>query len=94
MNERQFILSQIPIAELREMFSEVVRTEFQKAISTPKPTADEYISVRDVSEIFRVSTVTVGDWTKKGILKSYRISSRIRYKRDEVLAALQARNIG
>lgn len=36
-----------------------------------------------------ISKVTLWKWTKDGKLQSYHISGRIRYKRDEVLNAVQ-----
>lgn len=51
-----------------------------------KPT--DYLTRQDVSEIFKVSLVTVSDWTAKGLLKSYKLANRVYYKRGEIEQAL------
>lgn len=48
----------------------------------------KYITRKDLADLFSVSTVTISDWTKKGILKAYKIANRVYYKREEVEAAL------
>ena len=53
----------------------------------PKPKT-EYITRKEVSEMFGVSLVTVNDWSKKNILTAYKIANKVRYKRHEVEAAL------
>jgi len=46
-----------------------------------------YIDQKRVSELLDVSTVTIWDWEKKGILKSYRIGTLKRFKLSEVMQA-------
>jgi len=48
---------------------------------------DQYIDQKRVSEILDVSTVTIWDWEKKGILKSYRIGNLKRFKLSEIMEA-------
>ncbi len=43
---------------------------------------------KQVAEQFGVSTVTVWDWTKKNILKAYKIANKVYYKRPEIEKAL------
>jgi hypothetical protein len=51
-----------------------------------KPT--DYLTRHDVAEMFKVSLVTVSDWTAKGFLKSYKLANRVYYKRGEIEQAL------
>lgn len=48
----------------------------------------QYQSRKEVAEMLGVTTVTISDWTKKGILESYKIGNRVYYKRHEVEGAL------
>lgn len=65
---------------------ESLRMEFQ-----PKqPT--EYLTRTEVRDLLKVDLSTVHNWTKRGILKSYGIESRIFYKRSEVEAAIKPIN--
>ena len=51
-------------------------------------TTTEYITRRDVAKLFKISLVTVHDWTKKSILQAYKIGNKVYYKQSEVQAAL------
>jgi excisionase family DNA binding protein len=58
----------------------------------PQPTAPDtgtgYITRKEVARLFKVSVVTVHDWTKKGILTAYKIGNKVFFKRCEVENAL------
>lgn len=60
--------------------------------STPQPVAaaplSGYLTRRELAKLFRISLVTVHDWTRKGVLTAYKIGNRIYYKSDEVEAAM------
>lgn len=51
-------------------------------------TQSEYITRREVAQLFKISLVTVHDWTKKGILQAYKIGKRVYFKPSEVEKAL------
>lgn len=55
-------------------------TTFQSPIDEP-----EYLTRDQVAKMFAVSTVTIWDWSRKGILKAYRIGNKVRYLKSEVL---------
>ncbi len=48
----------------------------------------EWLTAKETESILKISGVSRWNWTKKGILKSYKISNRLRYRKDEVLKAL------
>lgn len=48
----------------------------------------EWLTARDTERFLKISNVTRWNWTRGGILKSYKVGSRIRYRKDEVLNAL------
>ena len=87
-----FIMSSIPLNELITVISETVKIEFERQnnLSTPPPD-NEYISRKETSQILGVSLPTLWDYTKRGLLPSYRIGSRIRYKKEEVFKSLNQR---
>ncbi len=60
--------------------------EFERNFQPKEPTL--WLTKKEVSNILSISIVTVDDWSKKGILNSYRIGNRIRFKRKEVEQAL------
>lgn len=50
--------------------------------------AKEWLSSKETETLLKISSVTRWNWSKSGILKSYKIGKNIRYRKDEVLQAL------
>lgn len=48
----------------------------------------EYLSRKEVASLFKISLVTVHDWTQKGILTAYKIGNKVLYKEVDVKQAL------
>jgi len=89
---QNLIFSQIPIEEFRTLISDTVRAEMQKnSISDPQPTT-ELLTRLETAKILGVSLPTLNEWTKTGVIPGYRIASRIRYKRAEILNAVKQIN--
>lgn len=87
-----FIMSSIPLNELITVISETVKIEFERQnnLSTPQPD-NEYITRKETAQILGISLPTLNFYSKDGLLPSYRIGSRIRYKKDEVLNSVSKR---
>lgn len=74
----------------------LIKSAVQEALNeTAEPTQsaenaepDELLKIGDVAKMFRVSTVTIFDWKKKGKLPFHRIARKVYFKRSEVLKAL------
>lgn len=49
-----------------------------------------FLTSKEVESLLNISSVTRWKYTKRGIIKSYKIGSRLRYRKDEVLDALQS----
>lgn len=85
----KLILSQIPVDELKSAISEVIRTEFQKFTSTEVPEVKtEYITRQETAKILGISLPTLHEWSNKGIIPRYKVATRIRYKREDVINSL------
>jgi excisionase family DNA binding protein len=59
--------------------------------SPPTPAAaeaDELLTTKETASLLKVSTVTVWDWQKRGILTKHTVGNQVRYLRSEVLAAV------
>ncbi len=50
--------------------------------------AKEWLNSKETEFLLKISSVTRWNWTNSGILKSYKIGNRLRYRKDEVLQAL------
>lgn len=53
---------------------------------------DKILSRQETANLLGVSLVTLWDYTRKDIIPAYRIGSKVRYKKKEVLLALQKMN--
>jgi excisionase family DNA binding protein len=54
-----------------------------------KESYDESLMTREeTARLLKVSLPTLNEWTKKGILRSYRLGNVIRYKKEEVIISL------
>lgn len=82
----QGISAETLIGQIKKVVKELVPQPQQQ---TP---TDRLLTRKEVCEMLQVSTVTVWNWTKTGILTSYRIGNQLRYKESEVLNALQDTN--
>ncbi len=86
----QIILSPIPLANLTGAISEIIKKELALLNeSKPHTNEAELITRQEAAEILGISLPTLNDWTKTGLLPAYRIGTRVRYKRDEVLASVK-----
>lgn len=86
--EKPIILHQTPLDQLTEAVSRQVIEEIKSIIPAP-PEEVEYLTRREAADLLKITLVTLNSWTKKGILKSCRISNRIRYKKSEIHEALK-----
>ena len=53
---------------------------------------DVLLTRAETSKMLSVSLVTLWDWTRKDLVPAYRIGNKVRYKKSEVLSALQQMN--
>lgn len=86
------LMSSYSLQELSTVISETVKSEFerQNKLSTPQPD-NEYLTRKETAQILGVSLPTLNNWSKRQLLPSYRIASRIRYKKEEVLNSVNLR---
>ncbi len=78
----------VRLDQLQAIVADTVRTEFAK-LAPPPPTDDSLIGSDEACKIYGVSKVTLHKWKTEGRVKFYRIGTRIRYKKSDLLAALE-----
>ena len=88
----KIMLSPITIDELATVIQMTVKREFETIHNSQKPEPNnDYLSRKETCQILGISLPTLNDYTKKGLVPSYRIGARIRYKKEEVLNSLSHR---
>ncbi|MCB0471750.1 MAG: helix-turn-helix domain-containing protein [Ignavibacteriae bacterium] len=86
------IITSITADSLKEVITAVVEDCVTKALSESRGAAiqSDLITRREAAELLGISLPTLGKWTKEGLVPAHRISSRVRYKRSEVIESLKA----
>jgi excisionase family DNA binding protein len=70
--------------DLRNIVTESVRIELEKINPIQKPQENTLLTRLETAKKLGISLPTLSAYTQQGKLQSYRIGSRIRYKKEEV----------
>jgi excisionase family DNA binding protein len=63
----------------------IVQKKFDEKFSQLNPSKKwHYMSRQEVAEHLKISLPTLHEWTKEGLLLSYKIGKRVLYRSDEV----------
>lgn len=84
------IFTQLTSEQLQAAITEAVSLAISRnKVDTSNPFEDvNYITRKDAAKILGCSLVSLNQWTKSGIIQGYRIGTRVRYKKIEVLNSL------
>ena len=85
--EEKVILTSISIAELQELIAASVQKELSKLPLGQEP--DELLDRKQAAAALGITLPTLREYTRLGILQGYRLGTRVRYKRRELLAGLR-----
>jgi excisionase family DNA binding protein len=84
-------LSGVSVQELETKIEQIVRRCLDGTNKTEQrtlPLESNYLTRKQTASLLGVSLVTLHKWSIEGVIPSYRISSRIRYKQNEIEEAL------
>ena len=88
MNE-PLILSPITPAELARLIASTVRTELD-ARATPAATPPEELLTRvEAAQLLGITLPTLREYTRRGHVTGYRLGTRVRYRRNDLLNDLR-----
>lgn len=73
---------------LNRMESAIASLSTNIPTSTAQQILSGYVTRREVAKLFKISLVTLNDWTNKGILQAYKIGNRVYYKQYEIETAV------
>jgi excisionase family DNA binding protein len=95
MENLKFI--QVTPNELVILISESVKTQIQELSNylkalPPTKNEKEFLTRKEVAELFKVSLVTIHEWCNSGILKHYKVGNRTYFKYTELLETLYNSN--
>jgi len=83
------ILTSLGTDELIRIISESIKKEIESAsLLRQAELPTEYITRKETAHILGISLPTLNDWSKRGIIPSFRIGTRIRYRMEDVRMSL------
>jgi excisionase family DNA binding protein len=88
---QNIILTQLSVEQFQSEIANAVRLGLEQLQTTQKnttPEQTELLTRNEVCDLLQITLPTLSNWTKEGLITGYRIGTRIRYKRAEVLATL------
>jgi excisionase family DNA binding protein len=92
MNQ-QVLLSAIAlpdlVSEITREVTRAMRAEVAAIPTTPPAAPEELLSRDQAAQLLGITLPTLREYTHKGLVNGYRIGTRVRYKRSEVIASLQ-----
>lgn len=78
----------LDIEELKRIIEDCIK-DANTAQEQDKIEEDTLLKRTEVAKLFGVSLVTLNQWCKEGIIKGYKIKSRVFFKKSEVMQALK-----
>lgn len=89
----QVLLSSIElpdlVSEITREVTRAVRAEVAAMPSTQPAAPEELLSRDQAAQLLGITLPTLREYTHRGMVNGYRIGTRVRYKRSEVIASLQ-----
>lgn len=83
------ILTTYSIDQLETVFRDCIKSELQSFRPQPSIPEDDLITEQEAKKMLLVSKVTLKKWRDEGRIKFYRIGSRIRYRKSDLLKSLE-----
>ena len=86
---KELVFTSLPLDEMEVMITRAVRESISK-LATQQPTDNqsELITRKQAAQMLNLSLPTLREYTVRGIVPSYRVGSRVRYKKSEVINCL------
>lgn len=88
MNE-PIVLSPIPLPDLLGVITKAVRSELDARTPTAAPPMEELLTRVEAAQLLGITLPTLREYTRRGYVTGYRLGTRVRYKRNELLDGLK-----
>lgn len=89
MTNQNILLSSFTLEELKSIIGDCVRMAMPPNPVPPISHEEDFITESQAQRLLLVSKVTLKKWRDEKRIKYYRIGSRIRYKRSELLQSCE-----
>jgi excisionase family DNA binding protein len=84
------ILHSTPMRDFKFMIGEVVREQLETLIPKKEPQEHFYLTRSEAAAKLRITLSTLDKYSKAGIVQSYKVGGRIRFKSSDIEKAFEA----
>lgn len=88
--DNKIIMISVSTEELKSIIEQAVSSAVE-SITNKTPDPSELMTRKEAANYLGVCLPTLHEYSKKGIIPTYYIGTRVRYKRSELKAAMQKR---
>jgi excisionase family DNA binding protein len=85
----KLILDGITVEELLQKIDSLIEAKLSMKKEMTRKEESDFMTRKEVAGLLRITLPTLHDWTKEGLIKSYKIGNRVLYKELEVYEATQ-----
>jgi excisionase family DNA binding protein len=75
-----------------EIVKDVVKALKLSGLKSPDNNDEIFLTRQETAQFLSISLVTLWDWTRKDVIPGFKIGSKIRYKKSDVLNSLSKKN--
>lgn len=81
----------LTVGELQEILNENIESRISNLKPQQPNDEEELLTIKEASKFLKISVVSIHKWKKQGKIKYLRIGSRIRFRKSEILTALETK---
>lgn len=85
----QIVLTPVPLADLVGEITKAVRVELDARTPHAAPPQEELLTRVEAAQLLGITLPTLREYTRRGHVTGYRIGTRVRYRRNELLNDLR-----
>ena len=86
--KQEFLVESVSKEELLKEIDKLIKKNFAEFLKPPPADEDVLWTREQCSDYLKITLPTLHEWIKNGILKTYKIGNKIRFKKAEVKAAI------
>ena len=83
------ILQGVSVNEFLSQIGQLIDEKMTSQHQTKNEKQSAYLSRKEVAQLLKITLKTLHEWTKGGILQSYKIGTRVLHKENEVKETLE-----
>lgn len=87
--DQQVVLTSMIVTDLVAEIARAVRVELDARAQVAQSPPEELLTRQQAAELLGITLPTLREYTRQGYLTGYRLGTRVRYRRNELVDGLQ-----